>query len=440
MKKINSYSKLKVKIERKDAIVAVIGLGYVGLPYAIAFADAGFTVHGIDLNKDKIQSIQSGVSYILDVDSKKLKELVQKGKLFVRSDYNSIAKADAVVVCVPTPLNKTRDPELSYIISAFHNIKERMRHAQLLVLSSTTYPGTTTELVLPVLKENNLVVGRDVFLAFSPERIDPGNAKYALSDIPKVVGGITPKCAELSSALFKHIVKEVIIVRNTTTAEMVKLLENTFRSINIAFVNELAMMCSRLGVNIWEVIRAASTKPYGFMPFYPGPGMGGHCIPVDPLYLSWKMKILNYRARFIELAEEINRDMPYFVVQRIAEETNKMSKPLFGSRIGILGVTYKKDVNDIRESPAIEIIKILREKGAMVSYNDPMIPNLSEDGVKMSSKKLTKQFLKNQVCVVILSDHSFYDWDWIVRHSNLVIDFRNATANVQNYRQNIVLL
>lgn len=434
------YHTLKKKIETRKANVALIGLGYVGLPYAVAFAEAGFTVHGIDLDEKKINSIREGRSYIIDIDSDRLKKVVKSKNLYVYSDYEIISKVDAVVVCVPTPLNKTRDPELSFILTAFTNIKKKMKPGQIYILSSTTYPGTTVELVYPILAEGGLKVGEDFFLAFSPERIDPGNRKYTLKDITKVVGGMTHKCSSLSEALFKPIVKDVFIVRDTTTAEMVKLLENTFRSINIAFVNELAIMCSRLGINIWEVIKAASTKPYGFMPFYPGPGMGGHCIPIDPLYLSWKMKILNYRARFIELAEEINRDMPYFVVEKIASVLNERGKALKKSKICLLGVTYKKDVNDVRESPAIEIIKILQSKGADVSFVDPYISVLSEDGLNLKSKQLTAGMLKSQDCVVIITDHSAFDWDWITKNSKAVIDFRNATEKVVSGREKIYLL
>jgi len=434
------YLRLKRMIDERKARVAVIGLGYVGLPYAVAFAEAGFSVHGIDLDQKKIEQIRLGRSYIIDIDSNRLKNVVKNNSFNVHSNYNIIPEIDAVVVCVPTPLNKTRDPELSFIINAFTEIKKRMRRGQLFILSSTTYPGTTSELVYPLLNESGLKVGEDYFLAFSPERIDPGNKSYTLKDIPKVVGGMTKKCSLLSAALFKPIVKDVFIVSDTSTAEMVKLLENTFRSINIAFVNELSMMCSRLGINVWEVIKAASTKPYGFMPFYPGPGMGGHCIPIDPLYLSWKMKILNYRARFIELAEEINQDMPYFVVEKISSVLNEKGKALKGSKICLLGVTYKKDVNDTRESPAIEIIKILKEKGAVVSYVDPYVPVLSDNGIILRSKQLSSRFLKSQDCVVVTTDHSLFNWDWIVKHSRVVVDFRNATANVMENRSKIFLL
>lgn len=438
--KLSNYLKLKRKLESKNANVAVIGLGYVGLPYAVAFAEAGYNVHGIDLDKNKVDELKKGKSYIIDIDSNRLKNVIKSNKLRVHSNYNIISDVDAVVVCVPTPLNKTRDPELSFIISAFTNIRRKMREGQLYILSSTTYPGTTVELVYPLLSKGGLKVGEDYFLAFSPERIDPGNKVYTLKDITKVVGGMTPKCSALSQILFKPIVKDIFLVGDTTTAEMVKLLENTFRSINIAFVNELAIMCSRLKINIWEVIKAASTKPYGFMPFYPGPGMGGHCIPIDPLYLSWKMRILNYRARFIELAEEINRDMPYFVVDKISNVLNQQGRSLKGSKVCILGVTYKKDVNDVRESPAIEIINILQEKGANVSYIDPYVPELSDDGVMLRSRQLKANFLKTQDCVVIITDHSVFDWEWIVKNSKKVIDFRNATAKIKDNRNKISLL
>ncbi len=438
--KLSNYLKLKRKLESRDANVAVIGLGYVGLPYAVAFAEAGYNVHGIDLDKTKVNLIRRGESYIIDIDSNRIKNVIKNNKLKVYSDYNIISDIDAVVVCVPTPLNKTRDPELSFIVSAFTNIREKMREGQLYILSSTTYPGTTVEVVYPILNKSGLKVGEDYFLAFSPERIDPGNKLYTLKDITKVIGGMTPKCSSLSQILFKPIVKDVYLVKDTSTAEMVKLLENTFRSINIAFVNELAIMCSRLGINIWEVIKAASTKPYGFMPFYPGPGMGGHCIPIDPLYLSWKMKILNYRARFIELAEEINRDMPYFVVEKIGNVLNGLGKPLKNSKVCILGVTYKRDVNDVRESPAIEIIKLLQEKGANVSFVDPYVKDLSEDGIMIRSKQLTAGFLKSQDCVVIITDHSVFNWEWIVKNSKRVIDFRNATEKVKDNRDKIFLL
>jgi len=424
------------KIERKDAKVGVVGLGYVGLPYALEFAKRGFSVLGIDLNSQRVEAVHSGRSYILDIPSEELASLVKKGKLTATMDFSRAGKCDVLNICVPTPLNKTRDPDMSSIVSAFLELRKRIRKGQLFILSSTTYPGTTSELVLPMLNEvavkKGLRVGRDFFLAFSPERIDPGNKKYQIHEIPKVVGGITQQCVRASMAFYSQIVEHVIPVSSTSCAETVKLLENTFRSINIGLVNEVAIMCDRLGINVWEVIEAASSKPYGFMPFYPGPGLGGHCIPVDPNYLSWKLRTLDYRAKFIELAEDVNKGMPYFVVEKLEKAMReRIGKSLLGSRILILGVAYKRDVNDSRESPAFEVVDLLIKKGALVTYHDPYIPNMKADNFSLASARLTPSLIKAQDAVLILTDHSTFEWNKIVPYCRLLFDTRNAAKNVE---------
>ncbi|MGH9462318.1 MAG: nucleotide sugar dehydrogenase, partial [Vicinamibacteria bacterium] len=357
------------KIADKTVKLATVGLGYVGLPLSVEFASAGIHVVGIDIDRTKIDAIRNGESYVRDVPSASVRRLVEEGTLSATSEFDVLGDRDAVIICVPTPLSKTKDPDLSLVINAATEIAQRLRPGQLVVLESTTYPGTTEELILPRLEGKGLRVGESFFLAFSPERVDPGNKKWNTRNTPKIIGGMTPNCLEMARALYSHAVDQVIPVSSTRTAEMVKLLENTFRSVNIGLVNEVALMCDRLGVDVWEVIDAAATKPFGFMPFYPGPGLGGHCIPIDPFYLSWKLKTLNYRARFIELAGEINAGMPEYVVQRVAEALNQREKSVKGSSILILGVAYKRDVDDVRESPALDILKLLESRGARVSYN-----------------------------------------------------------------------
>ena len=428
---------LKETIESRRARVAIIGLGHVGLPLATAFASAGFNVTGIDTDLEKVESVRRAESYVPDVPSDLLRNFVHAGLLRATSDYSAAAEADAVIICVPTPLSKTRDPDISYVIEAADGVAANIHRGQLIVLESTTYPGTTEELILPKFEATGLKVGEDFFLAFSPERIDPGNKQYTIANTPKVVSGVTVTCSELAQALYGTIAERVVPVSSTRCAELVKLLENTFRYTNLAMVNELALMCERLGVDVWEVINAAATKPFGFMPFFPGPGLGGHCIPVDPLYLSWKLKTLNYTARFIELASQINASMPGHVVRKIADALNESSKSVKNSKVLILGVAYKKDVADTRESPALEIMKLLIEKGAAVSYADPYVPTLEVEEQMYRSLRLESAILEEFDCAVIVADHSCLDYDMIVRHCKIVVDTRNATRNITSHRSKV---
>jgi UDP-N-acetyl-D-glucosamine dehydrogenase len=427
------YSRILAgKIADRTAVVAVIGLGYVGLPLAVEFAKAGFDVVALDLDPNKIESINAGRSYIKDVSGDDVLQVVRQGKLHATADYRDINRADTISICVPTPLRKTKDPDISYIVSATESIAANFRPGQLVVLESTSYPGTTDEIILPRLSAGGYTVGRDFFLAFSPERVDPGNPQYQTQNIPKVIGGVTPACVQLATALYSTVIKTVIPVSSTATAEMVKLLENTFRAVNIGLANELAIMCSKLGVDVWEVIQAAATKPFGFMPFYPGPGLGGHCIPIDPEYLSWKLKTLNYNARFIELASEINTNMPNYVLDLVADALNDNSKSIRGSRVLVLGVTYKRDIEDTRESPAIDIISLLLGKGAHTDYHDPYVPTLEIPGhpTLLHSTTLTEDSLHSYDAVLIVTDHTSYDYTWIATHSPLLVDTRNATRHV----------
>ncbi len=416
------------KISKREATVAIIGLGYVGLPLAAAFAKQGFPVIGIDVDPAKVESIRRGESYVGDVSSEMLSSL---SNLKATTDFGVLSDADAAIICVPTPLNKTRDPDIRFVMSAGQEVAKHVHSGMLVVLESTTYPGTTEEMLLPMVSRNGeLKVGEDFFLAFSPERIDPGNPEYHVENTPKVVGGMTPACLEVASSLYGSVVEKVVQVSSPAAAEMTKLLENTFRAVNIALVNEVALMCDKLGLNVWEVIDAAATKPYGFMKFTPGPGIGGHCIPLDPHYLAWKLKTLNYNARFIQLASEINADMPRYVVGKVTDALNEEQKPVNGSRILVLGVAYKRDIDDVRESPALDIIRLLQEKGADVVYNDPYVPKLELDGEPLRSIGLTEEALRWSDCAVIVTDHSDYDWGWILEHAGLVVDTRNATAGV----------
>jgi UDP-N-acetyl-D-glucosamine dehydrogenase len=429
---------LREKIQTRKAQVAVIGLGYVGLPMCIEFARAGFQVSGIDKDEKKVLQLREGRSYILDIDDTTLATIASR--FGAGTDFSVLDQADVVIICVPTPLRKTKDPDLSYILSASADVAQHLHQGQLIVLESTTYPGTTDEVILPQLEAKGLKVGSDFFLAFSPERIDPGNEKFNIRNTPKIVGGVTQACGELTALLYESITDRVVRVSSTRASEMVKLLENTFRAINIGMVNEIAIMCSKLGIDTWEVIDAAASKPFGFMPFYPGPGLGGHCIPVDPHYLSWKLKTLNYSARFIELADEINSSMPGYVVQKVSEALNSDKRSVNGSRILILGVAYKKNSNDIRESPALDICKMLLEKGAEVSYHDPYVPELTLDSRHLKSTRLEPSLLSNSDCVVIVTDHSAYDWQFVVDHTRLLVDTRNATARLHSPGCRIVKL
>lgn len=499
------------RFHSRQATVAVVGLGYVGLPLAVAFAEAGFRVIGIDIDAQRVADLNAGHSYVSDVSSEQLAPLVAPevgtelpsvirhplpvtsnqlpanpqsqipnpesnfGRLSATTSYDALHDADAVIICVPTPLSKTKDPDMSHIISATDEIARRLHRDMLVVLESTTYPGTTEELILPRLQRGeadgkgdakghpesgtraevppqpvkepgrstpnlDLRVGRDFFLAFSPERIDPGRTDYTIRNTPKVIGGITPACTAAARTLYECVIEKVVPVSSPKVAEMVKLLENTFRAVNIALVNEVAIMCDRLGIDVWEVIDAAGTKPFGFMRFYPGPGLGGHCIPIDPQYLAWKLKTINYNARFIQLAGEINFGMPQYVLGKIADALNEAGKPLKGSRVLLLGVAYKADVGDLRESPALDLIHLLQEKGADVAYHDPYVPHLDEDGIVLSGVTLDRGALQAADCVVITTDHRSYDWEWVVQNSRLVVDTRNATRGVRAGNARIVKL
>jgi len=419
------------KLEQKSAKIGIIGMGYVGLPLALEFCKVGFDVTGIDLDKKKIDSINNGKSYIEDATDADIGSAVRQGRLHATTDFSVLQQLDTVSICVPTPLRKTKDPDISYIISATKEIKKYLHPGQLIVLESTTYPGTTDEIILPELESSGLKVGVDFFLAFSPERIDPVNKLFNTKNTPKIIGGVTLKCTESARALYSQAVDKIITVGSTRAAEMVKLLENTFRAVNIGLVNEIAIICNKLGMDVWEIIDAAATKPFGFMLFYPGPGLGGHCIPVDPLYLSWKLKMFNYNARFIELASEVNTNMPYFVVTKVFDALNAHRKSINGSNILVLGAAYKKDVGDVRESPALDVIRLLKDKGGVISYNDPHIPLLHEDNMDLRSIDLSDySALNNYDCTVIVTDHSSYDYKKVVECSNIVVDTRNATKGI----------
>lgn len=423
---------LQKKIQNKSAKIAVVGLGYVGLPLAVEFANAGFDVTGIDVSVDKVKKINKGQNYIDDVDSKLLKSLVKSGKLKATTEYSAIKKIDCVSICVPTPLGKTGDPDISYMLSARDAILPHIKSPLLFVLESTTYPGSTNELIIPLMEEKGLKVGEDVFIAFSPERVDPGNPVYQTHNTPKVVGGVTKACTKIAAELYGTVIEKIIPVSSCTAAEMTKLLENTFRSINIGLANEIAIMCKYLDVDVWEVINAAATKPFGFMPFYPGPGLGGHCIPIDPLYLSWKLKTLDYKARFIELADEVNSSMPEYVIALISDALNDKAKSIKNSKILILGMAYKKDIDDLRESPALDVYEYLESRGAKVSYHDPYVPQFKWDGGIIKSKAYSDKLIKSQDCVVILTAHSNIDYKAIVKNAKLVVDTRNATQGIKN--------
>ncbi len=423
---------LSEKLKTRHANIGVIGLGYVGLPLAVEFAREGFNVVGIDNDPKRVHSINSGKSYITDIKSNAVRDLLKCKKLRATTNFNVVNSLDSLSICVPTPLTKTKDPDISFIMSATRAIKKYIRKEQLIILESTSYPGTTEEIIKPILEDGGLRVGKDFYLAFSPERIDPGNKLYNTKNIPKVVGGVTKKCTKLASLLYSQIIDTVIPVSSTKIAEMVKLLENTFRSVNIALVNETAQMCERLGIDVWEVIETAKTKPFGYMAFYPGPGLGGHCIPVDPLYLSWVGKKIGFESRFINLADQINSNMPQFVVSRVADALNKHKKSIKGSRIHIFGIAYKKNVTDARESPAFDIISILKSKGATVSYTDPYIKDIKFDGISLKSRNPSNNFLDKIDCSIIATDHSIFDYDTITKKSKLIVDTRNALKGFKN--------
>jgi len=437
---MSRLTELAEKIDNREARIGVIGLGYVGLPLAVEFAKAGFEVTGFDIDASKVDAIQAKTSYIEDVPEEDLAKAVDEGRLHASSDFAGLTRLDVINICVPTPLTRTKDPDVSHMASAVEEIRRRLRSGQLVILGSTTYPGTTNELFVPMLEESGLEVGEDFSLAFAPERIDPANKVFTVRNVPKVVGGQTPLCTELASKIFGTIFDEIVPVSSTQSAEMVKLLENTFRAINIGLANEVALMCERLGLDVWEVIEAAATKPYGFMKFLPGPGLGGHCIPVDPSYLSWKMKSLNFPARFIDLATDINSRMPEHVCERVADLLNQDRKAVNGAKILVLGVAYKSNVGDMRESPALDVIRILAEKGAGVSYSDPHVPSIEVDGVKYEDVGAEASTLAEADLCVILTDHQAYDYKGIVENAKRVFDTRNAARDVTEHREKITKL
>lgn len=444
-----SLEALEQRITEKKAKIGIIGLGYVGLPLVLAFAEAGFSVIGFDIDEKKITKLDRGQSYIGHIPAERIAAFVRNGRFQATSDYSRLREVHAILICVPTPLDERRQPDLSYVEQTARSIRDNLVPGQLIVLESTTYPGTTEELVLPILEESGLecpvgkmtgASGKLFYLAFSPEREDPGNAKFRLRQIPKVIGGVNPQSSRLAQALYRQVVDRVVAVSSSRAAEMTKLLENIYRSVNIALVNELKLLCQRMGLDVWEVIEASSTKPFGFAPFYPGPGLGGHCIPVDPFYLSWKAREYDFATRFIELAGEVNTAMPYHVVERVVEALNQRQKVLNAARILVLGVAYKKDVDDLRGSPALKIIHILQSRGARVDYNDPHFPRLQKsreyDYSQLRSVPLER--IRQYDCVLIVTDHSAYDYDRIVREAQLVVDTRNATRNVTHHREKIV--
>jgi len=427
----NNKFKLLERITNKSARIGIIGIGYVGLPLVTIFAEAGFHVTAIDVSEDRMNQLSRGQSYIQDVPDAVLLRLLVSNLLDATTDFSRLAEMDAVIICVPTPLRKTNDPDISYIVSAVEQLALYIHTGQVIVLESTSYPGTTRELILSQLEAKGLRVGKDFYLAFSPERVDPGRSDWNTYNTPKVVGGITLDCLEVATTLYGSAIQRIVPVSSPEVAEMVKLLENTFRSVNIGLVNEVVLMCDKLGLNAWEVIEAAATKPFGFMKFTPGPGLGGHCIPIDPLYLSWKLKSLNYTARFIELASEVNLAMPHYWVQKIQDTLNEVGKSVNGSRILVLGIAYKKDVSDIRESPALDIIHLLQAKKAQVHYHDPYVPAFHYHDLSMVGVSDLKVALETADCVVIVTDHSFYDWELVARKARLLVDTRNATAQVK---------
>jgi UDP-N-acetyl-D-glucosamine dehydrogenase len=431
-------SVLRAAIEDRKVMVSVLGQGYVGLPLALSFCEVGFDTFGIDVDPHKVAALAAGQSYILDVHSQEVEKHLKAGRYHPTMDFSVIARSDVAIICVPTPLRKTKDPDVSYIVDAVDRIREHMHKGLLIVLESTTYPGTTDELIVNVIERTGYRIGKDFFVCFSPERVDPGNATYRTTNMPKVIGGSTRACSELGQLLYRKVMTDVVLVSSARAAEMVKLLENTFRAVNIGLVNEMCLMCERMGIDIWEVIDAAATKPFGFMPFYPGPGIGGHCIPLDPMYLSWKAKSFGFYNRFIEIAGDINGSMPQHVVGRVVDVLNLEGKALLGSRILCLGVAYKKDVNDVRESPSLDVIELLGRKGAAVEYNDPYVHSYSHANVSRESIALTPDGVASFDCVVLLTNHSCFDYQMIAERAKVVVDTRNAFRGVR--RPNIFLI
>jgi UDP-N-acetyl-D-glucosamine dehydrogenase len=421
---------LRERIRSRQARAGVVGLGYVGLPLAVELGKAGYTAVGIDLDQRKVDAVQAGTSYIPDVATADVAALVASGKLTATSDFSVVSELDTINICVPTPLRKTKDPDLSYIVAATERIAEFLKPGTLVVLESTTYPGTTDEVVQPILERGGLKAGVDFFLAFSPERVDPGNPTFTTHNVPKVVGGLTPECSSLAGDLYGAAIDTIVPVSSTRVAEMVKLLENTFRAVNIGLVNELALMCDRLGIDVWEVVGAAATKPFGFMPFYPGPGLGGHCIPIDPFYLSWKVRQTGFEPRFIELAGHINGNMPHYVVDKVAEALNSRKKAINGSKVLIAGIAYKRNIDDMRESPALDVMSLLHERGAEVSFADPWVPHLDghewRGACDLPAVELTTEALRGADCVVIITDHKAFDYGVMLREADVIVDTRNA--------------
>ena len=435
------------KIETRTAHTGVIGLGYVGLPLMVAMARAGFRVTGIDICSGKIMRLKQGISDVPDVATAVLSPLITSGKIQVTTDFSVLRELDTVNICVPTPLLENRTPDMQFIIAAVQQVAQYLHPEQLIILESTTYPGTTEEIVLPTLKTgfksdtslDTAEVGRDFYLAFSPERIEPGNNIYSMTNTPKIIGGVTPQCTQIAKTFYAQFINKTHTVSSPRTAEMVKLLENTFRSVNIGLINEVALICDRMNLDVWEIIDAAATKPFGFMPFYPGPGLGGHCIPIDPHYLSWKAQKYQYHARFIELASEINSEMPKYVVDKIIHALNLQRKPLNGAKLLILGVAYKKDIGDTREAPALDVIRLILDKKAEFVYHDPYVENLSlNDRKTYHSEPLTADLVESADCVVILTDHGAVDYGWLVEHAQLVVDTRNATSDVKKGQEKII--
>jgi UDP-N-acetyl-D-glucosamine dehydrogenase len=417
---------LIAKAERRQILFGIVGLGYVGLPLAVELARAGYRVLGFDVSPDVVEGLNGGRSHVKDVTETQLQRAMECGRFSATTDKSRLSEPDAISICVPTPLSKFKDPDVSFIVAATEAVKKRLRRGQAIILESTTYPGTTREIMLPALESTGLKVGKDFFLAFSPERVDPGNQSYGTRNTPKVVGGITADCQAVAVALYQPAIDTLVPVSTTEAAELVKLLENTFRSVNIGLANEMAIVCDKLGVNVWEVIEAAATKPFGFMKFLPGPGLGGHCIPIDPHYLAWKMRGLNYKTRFIDLAGELNTEMPLFWVRKLSEALNGQGKAVQGASVLVLGVAYKRNVEDIRESPALDIIRLLEGQGARVSYFDPHVPRFREDGQEFRSVELTPEVVAAADCVMVVTDHTAVDYRMIKRHARLVVDTRNA--------------
>jgi len=417
---------LLAKAKDRTALCGIVGLGYVGLPLVMEFVRAGYSVIGFDVSQKVVDLLNDGRSHIKDVPAAAVAAAVKSGKFVATTDLTRLREPDAISICVPTPLSKTKDPDVSYVLAATDAVKQALRRGQLVILESTTYPGTTRELMLPALEATGLKVGEDFFLAFSPERVDPGNTKWNTHNTPKVLGGITPACLQVAAALYQPAIEKLVPVSSTEAAELVKILENTFRSVNIGLVNEMAIVCDKLGVDVWEVIEAAATKPFGFMKFMPGPGVGGHCIPLDPHYLAWKMRTLNYKTRFIELAGELNAAMPEYWIGKLAERLNDAGKAVRGSTVLVLGVAYKKDIDDIRESPALDVMRLLHQRGATVCYHDPFVAKVKEDGLELSSVPLTAATLEGADCVIVVTDHTTVDYGLVARHARAVVDTRHV--------------